>query len=250
MEDRWVDAANVQESRDAVGRATPNARLAAIREGGLVGPLAESLGYQDLAIRPGRSGVLLVVPEDRASVITAWENVRTHGASRVRIRLAASGTEATFYMFDTFSEHGVYVGVLAADDLAMVPQVPDDVPYVARFAVQRKSDTAVFVEIDDATTSMLGWSGAEMVGKPSLDFVHADVRSVAVKSWIDMLGCPGCTRRVRLRYRHRDGRWVWLELTNHNRLDDTDACVVTECLDVSEEMAAHEVVRAREELLR
>ena len=127
----------------------------------------------------------------------------------------------------------------------------DDGPVAARFALQRKTDTAVFTDVDDATTSMLGWPREEMVGRPSLAFVHDDDRAAAVESWVDMLASPGSTRRVRLRYTHANGSFVWLELTNHNRLDDAEfGCVVTECVDISDEMAAHEALRAREQLLR
>ena len=42
---------------------------------------------------------------------------------------------------------------------------------------------------------------------------------------------------------------MWLELTNHNRLDGNSGRVECEMLDISDEMAAHEAVRAREQLL-
>jgi len=61
---------------------------------------------------------------------------------------------------------------------------------------------------------------------------------------------PGSTVRSRVRYQHADGRWIWLELTNMNLVNDPDVgAVVCECLDLSDEMAAHEALRAREELL-
>jgi diguanylate cyclase (GGDEF)-like protein/PAS domain S-box-containing protein len=43
---------------------------------------------------------------------------------------------------------------------------------------------------------------------------------------------------------------VWFEVTNHNLLDDPDRkVVVSEIVDISDEMAAHEELRAREQLL-
>jgi diguanylate cyclase (GGDEF)-like protein/PAS domain S-box-containing protein len=65
-----------------------------------------------------------------------------------------------------------------------------------------------------------------------------------------MLSNPGEKRRARLRYHRADGTWIWLELTNQNFLGDPDEpCVMTESLDISDEMAAHEAVRDREQLL-
>ena len=46
-------------------------------------------------------------------------------------------------------------------------------------------------------------------------------------------------------------RWIWLEFSNHNLLDDPAAGYVDcEMFDISEEMEAHELVRASEQLLR
>ena len=43
---------------------------------------------------------------------------------------------------------------------------------------------------------------------------------------------------------------MWLEFTNHNLLaDPAHQCVVGEIVDISEEMAAQEELRAREQLL-
>jgi len=55
---------------------------------------------------------------------------------------------------------------------------------------------------------------------------------------------------VPLRHRRVDGGWVWFEVTNHNRLADP-ACgdVLADMIDVSEEMAAQEEVKAHESLL-
>ena len=58
-----------------------------------------------------------------------------------------------------------------------------------------------------------------------------------------MLAVPGPARRIRLRHLRSDGSWMWLELTNHNLLHDPDyECMVSEIVDISEEMAAHELV--------
>jgi diguanylate cyclase (GGDEF)-like protein/PAS domain S-box-containing protein len=73
---------------------------------------------------------------------------------------------------------------------------------------------------------------------------------LAIDNWMEMLASPGPGRRVRLRHRRRDESWVWLEASNHNLLNDPDhRCVVSEMVDISEEMAAHEELRAREQLL-
>jgi diguanylate cyclase (GGDEF)-like protein len=80
--------------------------------------------------------------------------------------------------------------------------------------------------------------------------VHPDDHDIGIANWIDMLDSPGPGRRVRLRHQHRDGHWLWLEITNHNRLHDPEhGDVVADMVDISEEMAAQEALRAREHLL-
>ena len=55
---------------------------------------------------------------------------------------------------------------------------------------------------------------------------------------------------MRLRHGCHDGSWQWLEVTNHNLLDDPDhGYVLAEMVDISDEMAAQEALRAREQLL-
>jgi diguanylate cyclase (GGDEF)-like protein/PAS domain S-box-containing protein len=62
---------------------------------------------------------------------------------------------------------------------------------------------------------------------------------------------PEASQRVRLRFRHKDGSWVWLEITNHNHLEDpADPCVLAENVDVTDEVTAQEALRANERLLR
>jgi diguanylate cyclase (GGDEF)-like protein/PAS domain S-box-containing protein len=197
-----------------------------------------------------RSALDLVDPTDRQIVIDAWDRVREIGATHSRVQLR-SGADATIYFFDLRDDHGVLVGALVGDSELAASGVLDEFVAVPRVAMQRKNDVAVFTDVDDATTRMLGWSREQMIGHGSLEFVHPDDHDRAIESWMDMLSANGVHRRARLRYRRADGSWIWLELTNENRLADADeACVLTEALDVSEEMAAHEAVRAREHLLR
>ena len=60
--------------------------------------------------------------------------------------------------------------------------------------------------------------------------MHAYDRAVA--SWMDLLS-HRATQRVRLRYRCRDGSWLWIELEQvHNGAEDPDKVDVNvRCLD-------------------
>jgi diguanylate cyclase (GGDEF)-like protein/PAS domain S-box-containing protein len=138
----------------------------------------------------------------------------------------------------------------------------------------RKSELAVIVDVDAATSRLLGWPREDLVGQASIDFIHPDDQAAAVESWMQMLTSRGPGRAVNLRHKHRDGSWVWVSMTNHNQLDDPDSnCVLAEMTPLRTELRSpdqsrpypalasetdssakqplrlHEAIRAREQLL-
>jgi diguanylate cyclase (GGDEF)-like protein/PAS domain S-box-containing protein len=126
-----------------------------------------------------------------------------------------------------------------------------------RIAHMRKDAVSVFLEIDAATTEILGWSAEDMVGRRSLEFIHPDDQEPAIEAWMEMLAKPGPGRPTRMRHKRRDGSWLWVEITNDNRLADPEhEDMLSELVDISDEIAAHEAdrlakrsVRSRERLL-
>ena len=65
-----------------------------------------------------------------------------------------------------------------------------------------------------------------------------------------MLGRPGAATRWQGRHRRKDGSWLWMEVTNHNHLDDPDRRVVeAEMIDIADQRATMEALRQREQLL-
>lgn len=112
----------------------------------------------------------------------------------------------------------------------------------------RKTATAVIVDADAALGDVLGWTLDDIVGKTSLDFIHPDDQTVAVENWMEMLGSPGPARSLRVRHRHANGSWVWVQLTNDNLLDDPEQnCVVAEMLDLSDELPVEPDLSAGQE---
>ena len=230
----------------------PTAFVAAINEDGIFVPLPDSIPLLRHQPLHARSALDLVVSADRELVITTWERARATGAASVQVHLALDPDHAAvLHYLDARARHGVYLGVLVGGDAAALATLPQIRPAPPRVARARKNEVAVFVEVDEATTRLLGWTAADMVGHRSLEFVHADDQGRAIESWMQMLSEPGDEQpAVRLRHRRVDGTWAWFEVTNHNRLGDVDhRDVLAEMIDISEEMAAHEAVRAHEQLL-
>ena len=195
----------------------------------------------------------LVVPEDRAIVAKLWGIARTRGTAMASVRLQRKPDAAGYlYLFDLRHRHGVmifaFLETAAASDL--LPGILGLPTMTPRFARASKDASAVYRWVDPALPEMLGWAPEDMIGRRASEFVHPDDHEKGIASWLAMLDSPGPAPRIRLRHRHSNGSWIWLEVTNRNRLSEPDhADILTEAIDISDEMATHEALRAREQLL-
>lgn len=212
-----------------------------------------SLPVADELVLRGETALELAVPEDRARIVAGWAKARAVGGSHVQVRLLEDPTTPVVMQFiDARHLHGVFVvailpesGSVAADGSA------DGVVLAPRYCWLRRDGLAYIIEADAASELMFGWSAAAMVGQKSIDFIHADDHDRAIDNWLEMLSRPGQSSRWRARYLTNDGSSRWVEITNHNRLEDPEhGDVLTEILDVGDEMAMHEALRASEELFR
>ncbi len=223
----------------------PDAPVAAHRAEGIMVEMPDSVPLKRNPVLKARSGLDLI--EHDEAVLKGWDRVVTQGAARYPVHpVGRPEIRGMTYALDLRETHGMILtlSVFAQEDGAdgtAVPSEPQELtPRIARLW---KDDHAVIVKVDEAMTKLLGWSREEMVGRRSTEFIHPDDHSLAIDNWMEMLASPGPGRRVRLRHRRRDESWVWFEVTNHNLLNDPDyRCVITEIVDISEEMAAHELL--------
>jgi diguanylate cyclase (GGDEF)-like protein/PAS domain S-box-containing protein len=253
-QDKHLDPETLEAVLASLLAIYPDASVAALRADGIMVEMPDSIPLRGNPVVKARSGSPLDLINHDDAVLRGWERVLAEGAARYPVHLVGRPEiKGMVYGLDLRETHGMILTLnvfelQAAPDGTVVPQeVPEPTP---RFATLCKDERALIVKVDDALTQILGWSREEMVGRRSTEFIHPEDQSLAVDNWMEMLASPGLGRRVRLRHRRRDGSWVWLEATNHNLLGDPDhRCVVSEMVDISEEMAAHEELRAREQLL-
>jgi diguanylate cyclase (GGDEF)-like protein/PAS domain S-box-containing protein len=221
-------------------------------------PLPAHEQFARVAVLPGERETVVdfVVPADRMTVVAIWERAQVVGLAQGAVRLSGDpGRALTLTIVDLKHRFGVWLGFLiTADQWSATADVPPLdpsllVPVRPRTATVHKNLYAVITYVDDRVERMLGWSGAEMIGRRSLDFVHPDDHERAIGQWLEMRARRQSTR-VRVRHRHRDGSWLWVEMENSFvGLDDPGRLVaVCEVSDISDEMAAHEAVRQRERL--
>jgi diguanylate cyclase (GGDEF)-like protein/PAS domain S-box-containing protein len=250
-----ADADTLEQALHSLLEHRPEAPVAAMGPNGVLVPMPDSIPLQRNPVLEARSGLDLILEEDRIPVLSTWDQILAEGAGHRRVHLTVPpGGPVTFYGFDLREVHGVILAVyVPAGEDDSPTEVADAAPAgrtLPRFATIHKDDRSFIIKVDQAITEILGWSAEEMVGRRSLDFIHPDDHPLAIDNWVQMQAVSGMGRRVRLRHRHRDKSWVWFEVTNHNLLDDPDQrCVISEMVDISDEMIAQEALRAREEVL-
>lgn len=226
--------------------------VASIAKDGRFAQMPESLGYLDAVVTDVGSPLELVDPSSRLAVLGAFDMVRTEGVGRISVAMQGGGG-AHMHIFDLLNAHGVIVLVFSPVELDQVLPRPDTVsrPTRPRLGRARKDATSLLVDVDQAMAAMLCWTRDEIIGRRSIDLIHPDDQETAIHVWIDVLSSPGSPRRMRARHLDGDGAWRWIEITNRNLLDDPSSGFV-ECdvVDISDEMAAVEALREREELLQ
>ena len=248
-----LDAGRLESELTLLLDRFPDAPVAAFQESGLFAEMPDSIKLKNNTVLGGRWAMGRESGEDRDAVFAMWERVHKQGAARCLIHPAEYPAELAFYTLDLRERHGVIFGLFVttgalSPSAAPTPEVGAAPP--PRFATVHKDDTSTILSVDEALTEILGWSAEEMEGRRQLDFIHPDDHRLAIDNWMQMLSLSGPGRRVRLRHRTKDDNWVWFELTNHNLLADPEqGCVISEMVDISEEMAAQETLRAREQLL-
>jgi diguanylate cyclase (GGDEF)-like protein/PAS domain S-box-containing protein len=229
----------------------PYAPVAAMNGAGLVVAMPESLPLRENPVLQGRSGLDLVVVDER--VLAGWDRILERGAATYLVHPTGHpDAEWTLYGLDLRATHDVIVTLSVPEegedgeyttDPATLDPLTEFASRAPRCATVRKDPRALILSVDAATTQMLGWSEEQMIGRRSTEFIHPDDHDLAHDGWMEMITVSGPGRRLRLRHLCADGSWVWLELTNNNQLADPEHnCVLCEMVDISEEMAVHELL--------
>lgn len=239
---------------DAALRASlaehPDAVVVAISANGVV-EMPASVELLDHRVFVGASALELLVPEDQVLVMEIWARAQTEPVVEVDVHLLSDPDHlATLHLFDVRASHGAHIVVLEGQDMDAVRRSVDARAALRRHIAHLKRDAiATILEADDATTSLLGWTNDQLVGRATTDFVHPEDVASALENWLQMRS-SGEVRRTRVRMRHAHGQYVWVEIVNHPHFDPPEgAYVISELVDISVEMAQLETLRNREQLL-
>lgn len=228
----------------------PVARVFAVGpDGWFVEPTGD-FGCEGPAAAGGETALDLVTADSRAAVLAAWARCRSTGAADAVVKLTHDpDADVTLLFVDLRPSVGTFAVMVIPQVFASEIDIDSGYALAPKLCQIRRDEMSHFVSFDDVATAMFGWVGSELIGRKSIDFIHPDDHERAIDNWLEMLGRPGHAARWRGRFLRKDGDWMWVEITNHNRIADAGE-VVTEFLDIRDEMAIHEELRERERLFR
>jgi diguanylate cyclase (GGDEF)-like protein/PAS domain S-box-containing protein len=225
----------------------PDALITAITYEGQFCPMPEGLPYTQQVLE--FANVFEMVPKSEWGRIgSGWLRLLEHG-SYVGSLETIWGDRRSTLNFDARKRFGVLIMLVIPDETLGNASDDDTLPMTARFGVYQRNPVANVVGVDEGAQSMLGWSEAEIAEWSANDLIHPDDQANALENWLHTLASPADKpQRWRGRHRHQDGSFQWIEFTNTNRTDDL-GYVVSEMMDISDEMATAEALRERDELL-
>jgi diguanylate cyclase (GGDEF)-like protein/PAS domain S-box-containing protein len=240
---------NLADGLAGILRQCPDALVLALNGEGVAVPMPPSVPLHGQRVSDALTGPDLIAPSDFSSVIDAWDRTKERGAAFVQAQLR-DGTTAEVRLFDVRSTHGCLVAVVIGTFGHHDPEAEVDRLVGSPVCRTRKDEFGVYLEVDEAAEEMYGLSGSAMVGRRSSEFVHPDDLAISVDGWMRMLLAPGCTVRSRVRQVRADGSEFWVDLMNHNRLDEAEGCVLSDVVDVSQEVNIQRELEAQHRLLR
>jgi diguanylate cyclase (GGDEF)-like protein/PAS domain S-box-containing protein len=161
----------------------------------------------------------------------------------------ADGSMLSASLFDLRQTFDALVGVSFTVSAGVAAEHGPSQPLPARVCHVQLGPMSELLSGDEAAESMMGWTLGERGGLLSLDLIHPDDRTNLVGCFVSALSTPTGTARARGRLQRGDGSWLWTEISMRNVPGASGGHLDVELVDISNEMAAQEQLRARERLL-
>jgi diguanylate cyclase (GGDEF)-like protein/PAS domain S-box-containing protein len=248
LETAWIDA-----FVDGLLAGDPPPAVLAFEETGLSVDVPPDIPIPAWQTPEGlSSGLELCIPADLPAVLQAWERARVQRVAQVSVHPRAEPEQTvSVHFIDARHRFGVFLGIVSGVP-SSIGRPGATAPMLRAKVCSLERDAFSRVRAAGATvTEILGWTADDLIGNRTLELTHPDDRPAAVSNWLQMLSRPGNGPRALTRYRHRNGRYIWFEVTHRNLLaDPAHGCIVSEMVDVSERMEAVDALRASEQLLR
>ncbi|MBI3458039.1 MAG: MASE1 domain-containing protein [Candidatus Rokubacteria bacterium] len=121
-----------------------------------------------------------------------------------------------------------------------------------RMLIEKSSDTTTLVDragviryVNPSSQQVLGYAPEELVGSSGFQFVAAEHVEEAKRLLEELMRRPDRPVTLKLRVRHRDGSWRWVEMIGRNLLRDPGVqAIVVNSRDITEQQQAEDQVQA------
>jgi PAS domain S-box-containing protein len=223
-----------------------------------------------LGYKPGERGDASVYnyihPEDRANVKSVFESLsRTPGVTyTVELRaLHKTGIwknveVAITNMLDHPVVKGWIVNFWDVTEIKRAGEIIEKKERYYRALIENAYDVVYVMDGEGkrfyespSTERVLGYRPGERAGESAFSNIHPEDQDAAKKTFQLALTRPGVPLQVEVRTRHKDGRWISMDVVATNLLD-TEAVggVVVNCRDITEQKKIKEVLMQQERYYR
>lgn len=239
---------------------------------GEVLPVADRAALDAQVDRGQASAVVVAVAHQEITpVVTAAEVVRSRGAATPIVVVAHRGDDlltaecmkagATEYIrrsdisrFPAVLTNAIAAGQArrrshhAAEELRLRERRFRALVEHSHDAVMLLDAEGTILYASPATTSILGYPLADVIGQNTFRLVHPDDRDAIQSHFRQCTNRPGVSMRAEFRCRHREGDWRFLEGVAVNRLEDPAVhAVIADIRDATDRKRAESALRASEQ---
>src|SRR5271166_4772543 len=157
--------------------------------------------------------------------------------------------------------NGGVVVLIAGEDITERRRAEESVRESARrfrALIEHAYDAVLLIDSDNSVLyaspsieRILGYSPEEMVGRDRFDLIHPDQLRDAKEKFATASRRPGSVYRAERLFRHKHGKWLWIENTVTNLLGEPSVhAFVVNLRDVTHSKQAEDALRASEERFR
>lgn len=178
-------------------------------------------------------------PESHGNLVAAFRAAKKEGHATDIVLLSGAHTARRVDAFDRLEQYGCMVVIVSPTTKAFTARTSELLQVSVRRTVTTIDAARRLLSVDNDYEQLFGHKPEEVLGLATMPIVHPDDIDRGNRSFGQVLATPGAESRARLRAQHKNGNWIWLDITRTNLLHTDNPHIRTVALDVSAEMAAH-----------
>lgn len=108
-------------------------------------------------------------------------------------------------------------------------------------------DKGAFIYASPVSEKILGYSPEEILNKPVFNFIHPEENEMAQNQLEQILQMPGAFFPIILKFKHKNGSYIWVEATSTNMLNQPYLnAIIVNFHDITDNKEAEEMLKVSE----